>query len=150
MCRSLIPKTVTTFATLLFVQLMLLQPANAGGMIERNNLEFHYSAFGSTFLTPTVAKTYDIKRSRYNGVVNISVLLPKQDFKAVSGTMTGTAMNMLGNKKALEFREIREGEAIYYIAEFGFSNEETFTFKVNFVRDGKSHDISFRQIFYAD
>jgi len=141
---------LVSFIVAFVFYLLLIPHATAGGMIERNNLEFHYSAFGSTFLTPTIAKAYGIKRSRYNGVVNISVLLPNQDFQAISGTMSGTATNLLGNKKQLEFREIQEGEAIYYIAEFGFSNEETFTFKVSFSHQGKQHDISFRQIFYAD
>ena len=64
--------------------------------------------------------------------------------------MTGTATNLLGNKKTLTFKEIKEGEAIYYIAEFGFSNEETFTFRIQFAASNQSHDIEFRQIFYAD
>ena len=34
----------------------------------------HYIAFGSGFLTPEIAKNYGITRSKYNGVVNISVL----------------------------------------------------------------------------
>lgn len=137
---------------LLSLTLLLLQlpSANAGGMLERGGIEFHYSAFGSTFLTPTVATNYDIQRSRYNGVVNISVLDPDADFSALAGQMSGTATNLLGNKKPLEFREIREGKAIYYIAEFGFSNEETFTFKLQFLRNGKTYDLNFRQIFYAD
>lgn len=143
-------KTLLTLLATALVSLLFTLPLNAGGIIKRGDLAFHYSAFGSTFLTPNVAKSYGLKRSRYNGIVNISVLNEQQSSKATSGTMTGTATNLLGNKKTLQFREIKEGEAIYYIAEFGFSNEETFTFNVTYSDNNQSHSIQFRQIFYAD
>jgi len=143
-------KTLFTLLTTALVSLLFTLPLHAGGMIKRGDFAFHYSAFGSTFLTPKVAKSYGLTRSRYNGIVNISVLNARQGSKAVSGTMTGTATNLLGNKKTLTFKEIKEGEATYYIAEFGFSNEETFTFRIQFAANNQSHDIEFRQIFYAD
>ncbi len=35
------------------------------------NLEVHYIALPSTFLEPYIATQYDLKRSKYTGLVNI-------------------------------------------------------------------------------
>lgn len=78
---------------------------------------------------PQVAKAYDIKRSGINALINIAVLDNRQAGKpAVTATLTGEARNLLGVRKPLTFREVREGDAIYYLAELRFANEENYTF----------------------
>ena len=49
-------------------------PAQAEQLKNIGDLEVHYSSFPSTFLTPEVASTYRIQRSRYSAVVNVTVL----------------------------------------------------------------------------
>ena len=53
---------------------MLTATVNAENMKKLNDLNVHYIAIGSTFLTPEIAKAYGIERSRYKGLVNIAVL----------------------------------------------------------------------------
>ena len=36
--------------------------------------QVHYIAFPSTFIQPQIAKAYDLERSGYKGIVNISIL----------------------------------------------------------------------------
>ncbi|PSW04662.1 DUF4426 domain-containing protein [Photobacterium lipolyticum] len=126
-------------------------PAQAEQLINVGDLEIHYSSFPSTFLTPDVANTYRIKRSRYSAVVNVAVLDKSQEGKpAVRAAVSGTARNLLGTEKKLSFREIREGDAIYYIAELSHSNEERFKFIIDVTQNGTKGQINFDQTFFVD
>ncbi|AJR07492.1 DUF4426 domain-containing protein [Photobacterium gaetbulicola] len=115
------------------------------------NLEVHYSSFPSTFLTPDVASTYKIQRSRYSAVINVTVLDKAQpDKPAVTAVLNGQAKNLLGTIKNLSFREVREGTAIYYIAEIKHANEERFSFSIDVSHNGTRGNIEFDQTFYVD
>lgn len=133
--------------TLLFGAL----PVHAEQLENIGNLEVHYSSFPSTFLTPEVANTYRIQRSRYLAVINVTVLDKSQEGKpAVTAVLTGQAKNLLGSIKNLSFREIREGSAIYYIAELKHANEESFSFTIDVSQNGTQGQIAFKQTFYVD
>jgi len=130
-----------------------LSHATQGGQFEQSGrFQVHYMALSSTFLTPKIAKTYNIKRSRYNAFVNISVLDTLIDGNpAVKASVTGKAVNLTGNTRQLTFKEVIEGDAIYYIAELPFRNDEKFTIQVSATnRDGLNSSIAFKQKFYAD
>ncbi|MGR5149094.1 DUF4426 domain-containing protein [Photobacterium alginatilyticum] len=135
----------------LFLLLLTALPVNAEQLTNIGNLEVHYSSFPSTFLTPEVANTYRIQRSRYSAVVNVTVLDKTQEGKpAVTAVLSGQAKNLLGSIKKLSFREVREGSAIYYIAELSHANEESFSFTIDVSQDGNSGQIAFKQTFYVD
>ncbi|TMM46842.1 DUF4426 domain-containing protein [Colwellia ponticola] len=144
----------TSMIKLLFafsLSLCMMATVNAENMKKLGSMNVHYMAIGSTFFTPEVAKAYGITRSRYNGLVNISVLdnsQPGHPAKVVS--ITGEAKNNLGQFKDLEFTEVKEGEAIYYLAQVNYSNEETLHFTI-MLNDGKEkQQLKFSQIFYVD
>jgi len=125
--------------------------AHAENMKKLEHLDVHYIAFGATFLTPKIAKAYDIQRSRYNGVINIAVLdntIEGKPAKRVS--ISGKARNDLGQIKPLEFDEVTEGDAIYYVAQVTYSHEETYYFDIT-VNDGSGNQsFKFKQKFYVD
>lgn len=126
-------------------------PAQAEQLINVGDLEIHYSSFPSTFLTPEVANAYNIKRSRYSAVVNVAILDKSKDGKpAVQAVLSGKARNLLGTEKKLSFREIREGSAIYYIAELKHTNEERFKFIIDVTQNGTNGRINFDQTFFVD
>ncbi|MFT4938849.1 MAG: hypothetical protein ACI88A_001880 [Paraglaciecola sp.] len=111
--------------------------------------EVHYIALTSTFLTPQVAKTYGIVRSRYNGLINISVLDRKNKL-AQSVVLSGQAKNLLGVVKKLSFKKITEGESIYYLAVLPFSDLEQYRFNI-LVSDGNEQEtLKFQHKFYSD
>jgi len=127
--------------------------ATQGGQFEQSGrFQVHYMALSSTFLTPKIAKTYHIKRSRFNAFVNISVLDTLLDGNpAVKASISGKAVNLTGNTRQLDFKEVIEGDAIYYISELPFRNDEQFTIHViSTNKDGLNSKISFKQKFYAD
>ena len=113
------------------------------------NWEVHYMALTSTFLTPQVALNYDIVRSRYNGLINISVL-DKKSKTAQSVVLSGEAKNLLGVVKNLSFQQVTEGESIYYLATLSFSDQELYRFNIT-INDGTDQQtLKFQHKFYSD
>ncbi len=141
------------FKSLMVVALLagFISSASAENMKKLGSFNVHYMAIGATFLTPEIAKTYGIERSRYNGLINISVLDNSQkSTPAKSVKITGTARNDIGQIKTLDFDEVKEGQAIYYLSQLKYSDEETFYFDIT-ISDGKeSHNLKFTQKFYVD
>lgn len=132
--------------------LVLSQSAIAEQFKQIKDLEVHYSAFTSTIIPPEVTRQYKIKRSGYTALINVTILDRSQVGKpAITGTVKGTAKNLLGTIKSLEFREIKETNAVYYIAELPFVNEEIYTLKIDVSSGLKgSGNITFNQKFYTD
>ena len=109
----------------------------------------HYIALNSTFLTPDVAKQYGIVRSKFNALINISVL-DRQDKAAQSVVLTGTAKNLIGVVKKLTFKQVTEGQAIYYLAVLPFSDLEQYRISID-INDGlEQKTLKFQHKFYAD
>jgi hypothetical protein len=131
--------------------LFMMTSASAENMKKLGTMNVHYMAIGSTFFTPEIAKVYGITRSRYNGLINISVLdNSQQGTPAKTVSITGKAKNNLGQFKELSFKEVKEGQAIYYLAQVSYNNEETIHFDI-MINDGKEkQQLKFSQIFYVD
>ncbi|ALO42956.1 DUF4426 domain-containing protein [Pseudoalteromonas phenolica] len=112
--------------------------------------QVHYIAFPSTFIQPGIAKAYGLERSNYKGVINISVLANKKGTPAQKAKLTGEAKNLLGTKQVLEFKEVVDGDAIYYLAQVDFRNEEIYRFKININQGNNFQVLNFQQKFYVD
>ena len=116
--------------------------------------EIHYSAFVSTFLTPEVAKQYDIVRSRAVGVINISVLKKSKSgvFEPVAAQVEGIMTNDIQQKKHLGFRRIKEGKAIYFISEIQYMEGEVLAFNISATPEGQQQPLKMRfsQTFYNE
>ncbi len=123
----------------------------AENMKKLGNMDVHYIAIPSTFLTPEIAKSYKIQRSKYNSLINISVMDNQQQAKPAKAVkITGQARNNLGQFKTLDFNEVKEGDAIYYLAQIRFNNDETMHFEIK-INDGKEQQVlKFTQKFYID
>ncbi|MFB0979380.1 MAG: DUF4426 domain-containing protein [Alteromonadaceae bacterium] len=140
-----------TCLLVIIVSLTFVNNVYAENMKKMGSMQVHYMAINATFLTPKIAKAYNIERSRFNGLLNISVLDDTKDSAPAKKVMLqGKARNDLGQIKNLEFDEVKEGDAIYYLAQIKYSDEETFYFDIT-VSDGKeTHQLKFKQKFYVD
>lgn len=133
---------------LLFIALCLSLPALADRKQSFGDLDVHYSAFNSSFLQPEIAAASGLVRSKSQGVVNIAVL---KAGKASSASVGGQVRNLLGQSHALQFKEVNEGEAIYYLAQFPFEDREVLRFTINVTAgDGVAHSFDFNQEFFPD
>lgn len=125
--------------------------ALATNMKTFGDIDVHYMAIGAAFLTPEVAKAYGIQRSRYNGLVNISVLDNSQQSQPAKLVLiSGTAKNLAGQNKSLTFDEVKEGQAIYYLAQVNYRNNETIRFSIDIIDGANKHTLKFSQKFFAD
>ncbi|MEX3074220.1 DUF4426 domain-containing protein [Vibrio alginolyticus] len=131
---------------------LLSFPTFAEQFKNMKDIEVHYVAFNSTFLTPKIARSYDIKRNGYLAIINISVLDRASLGKpALEAKVSGQAKNLIGQTQKLTFREIKEGDAIYYLAELPVTHEETFTFDIDVKSDNKgSGKLKFTQKFFVE
>ena len=142
---------LSTAVLLLLLAIVSAPLAKAENMKTLGTMDVHYMAIGATFLTPQVAKAYSIERSKYNALINISVMDNTQPNKpAKSVAISGTAQNLTGQYKRLSFEEVREGSAIYYLAQLNYRDKEKVKFELT-ITDGKeSHELMFEQTFYVD
>ena len=133
--------------TLLSLMLLMLFASAASAQQSETfgPYELHYSVVNTTFLEPEVAASYGITRGKKRAILNLSVRENLEDGTDVARTMLlkGRTWDLIQNQ-FLEFKEIREGTAIYYIAEFKFINEEWRFFEVDFRPEGAEQTYTFK------
>lgn len=113
--------------------------------------EVHYNAFNSTLLRPEMAKQYQLSRSETLATLNISVLDATAVGKpAQQVEISGYVMNPLSQQQTLEFNEIIEGEAVYYLAQTRFSNLETLRFFITIKQGNQTQELRFHKEFWAN
>jgi len=140
---------------LLFLTIAVFTPsAFAENSITIGDFVVHYNAFRSDTLTPEIAQAYQLTRRNNRIVVNIAVQkkLPNGKTQAVKADVSGFASNLTGQVKNMDFREILDGDAIYYIAESQVSNREVLNFqlKVKPNDSNRTANVKFQQEFYTD
>ncbi|MCU4674509.1 DUF4426 domain-containing protein [Catenovulum sp. 2E275] len=119
----------------------------------KGNWEIHHIAFPSTFIQPSVAKAVGVNRRNTNGLINVSILDTKQTpKKPLKLKLSGYAQNLVGQRKELTFKEVDEGDAVYYLAELAYSNQETFKIYVTLTdtNTGRVENIMFMQKMWVD
>ncbi len=113
----------------------------------------HYNAVTTDFFNPQIAKLYGIKRSKNRALLTVTVLKKHMGIASqpVKAKIEATAVNLNNQITNLNLREIKDGGAIYYIAEFPVSHRETFDITMKVVPEGGQSDtLTFRQTFFTD
>ncbi|MEK9711153.1 MAG: DUF4426 domain-containing protein [Thalassolituus sp.] len=118
------------------------------------NYEVHYIGLNSSFIPEDAAEAYDIPRSRSLGYLSVSVLdtdageLPLP----VSANVTGTMKNLIGQTRTIEFREIKETNAVYYVSTFRFDKNDIYRINLQVTPEGqsKTFSVDFSQQFYQE
>jgi len=139
----------------LLLGMVLLLP---GTLSAENSKDFgqyvvHYNALATDMLPAEVARKYAIRRSQNSGMINVTVLKkvlgsPGQPVHALAEV---SAQNLAGQSRSIEMREIREGNAIYYIGVFRVAHEETLKFDLKVRPQGTpdTFPVQFSQDFYT-
>jgi len=112
---------------------------NAENSKEFGDYIIHYNAFRSDILEPEIAKAYNLTRRNNRIIINIAVQKKVMNTtgKPVAARISGHASNLTGQLKSLEFREIREDTAIYYLAESKISDGEFLKFDLKITPEGE-------------
>ncbi|WP_339828682.1 DUF4426 domain-containing protein [uncultured Arenimonas sp.] len=133
-------------AALLFA---LSLPAGANSM-RVGDLYVYYNALPSTQLTPEIARQYGVTRSANRALLNVSVRRgePGADV-AVPAKVLAVATNLAGQRNGVEMREVRDGEALYYLGEAPVNGQDTLTFELEITVQGQAPiKTAFRQEFF--
>ena len=134
----------------LCLALLIIMPFSsyAQNITKFGDYVIHHTALPTDILLPEVARAYKIKRSKNRGMLNIVV---QHKGKGVGAKVSGTGVNLNSQLKHMEFREIKDGDVIYYISSFRVTNKETINFKIKVQPAGstKTHMVKFKKEFYT-
>lgn len=111
----------------------------------------HFNLFSSKLLTPAIAEASGFTRAADIALLNVALVKGK----AHSGSpakVTGYYKNLMQQQRQIEFREIKETNATYYIASFRFTNQDIlhFTIDVQALDSDQIHNIQFSRKMYTD
>ena len=129
------------------------QPAGATSADIGNHV-IHFSAQSTDQLPPTVAREYNIVRSKNRAMLNVSVLR-KPDNLPVTAEVSVNTVNLTGQLKNVTMRKIEEpGDvvAIYYIGDTTVANREVLVFDISVRPEGEEtvSQVRFKRQFYSD
>lgn len=151
--------TRTLFSALAAFALLFAATTQASSTGEQKQIfgeyEVHYMGLTTSFLSEDVAAAVGIKRSRSLGYLSISILHQAKGAPMaipVTGKVTGTIRNLVGQTRELEFKEIKEQDGIYYITTFNFDDEDMYSFnlKAQPTNHQRAYDVKFSQRFYQE
>ena len=145
--KSLNHLVLVIFAAALLSMTSTLYAANAK---EYEDHIIYYNAFPTDSLPPEMTKQYGLKRSKNYAMLNISVMEKGSGIPTgVKSKVTGTLKNLMGQTRNLEFREIKEANAVYYIAQIGVQSKEVVNFNIDIRPEGTDlkYDIAFSKKF---
>lgn len=134
---------------LLLAAIAVAGAARAEQKLEFDGFELHYVVIPTAFLSADVAERYQVVRGEGRALVNLSLL---KDGKGVQATsLEGSVKNLLSQTQPLDFQEVTEGDAVYYLAQLRHSDRDTLTFNVEISAEGlATRTLSFRQKLYRD
>ena len=92
------------------------------------DFEAHYVVFPSTFVQSEIAHQYGLRRGPGLAIVNVSVL--DASGTGVACAIAGHSKNLLDQVSPLTFKEVREGDAVYYLAEVRHADQEVLRFSL--------------------
>ena len=114
----------------------------------------HFNALVTDQLSEQIAREYGIVRSESRIMLNVSILRKQQSGMdlPVAGAVAASAINLNGQLRGMAMREIREGEAIYYIGELAITDAETliFTIDVTPQAEASRFTVRFKKQFFVD
>lgn len=128
----------------------LMAQALPQGEVALGQYQLLYSAINSTLLPAEMATAYNLKRKADEVLINITVL-DTQTKRAVPVRLTGVAKNLIQQSKPLSFREIKETDAIYYLATLRTTEREVFHFLLDVgLPDGRLEKVKFTQELFVN
>ncbi|HEY8519587.1 MAG TPA: DUF4426 domain-containing protein [Gammaproteobacteria bacterium] len=114
----------------------------------------YFNSLKTDQLTPEIAQDYGIVRSPNRALLTVSIHRKQDGGPGIptTGAVTASAVNLNGQLKNMTLREIREGEAIYYIGELAITDGEVliYTIDVTPTNDPSRYTVRFQKQFFID
>ncbi len=147
--------SITTRVICAFALLLSIAPFAVHAEQSKNFGDYviHYNALATGELSPAIAQNYGITRSKNRALLNVTVLkkMLGTTGQPVTATVKATAINMSRQLQTLDVREVREGNATYYLAEIDINDQETLDINIDVTPAGQDQTahIEFRQQFFT-
>ncbi|GAB3111323.1 DUF4426 domain-containing protein [Aestuariicella hydrocarbonica] len=111
-----------------------------------------FTVFNSSFIPPEVASTYNLTRGKGQSLVNVALIKSNTEgnTNGLPAEVSGSVTNLMQQQKKLEFIEISEQDAVYYLAPLRVSSEEVLHFNIEVKHKGKTYPVSFSKKLYAE
>lgn len=129
-------------------------PALAENSTKADGYTIHHNAFSADTLNPEVAKAYGLQRSKYRGLLNVTVI---KDEPGTTGIPQPAAVDvdivtLSGQKSRIPMRQLGDQKAIYYIGEFPVYDQQTINFEIRVKPQGaeSTHTMKMSQQFFTD
>jgi len=127
------------------VQAQVDQPKEISTTEKFGDYTVHYNVFNSTDIPAKVAEVYKLVRGKDRALVNINLTKTENGSTSLGlpAVVSGASKNLMQQKQALKFIEIKEGDATYYIAPLVFTNEEVLHFDIQVGADANAKPMTF-------
>ena len=119
----------------------------ADQFVSWSGYEIHYATFSSLIIPSQVAETHGIIRSKNRIVTNLSI---QQDGSSIRAGVNGTSTNLLEQVTSMNFVEVVEQDAVYYLANQMVNERDTIRFSINVKPEqtGKTYNLKFTRQYY--
>ena len=121
----------------LLVMLMTMvgwSPCQADQAIQWQGYDIHYTTLSSRLIPADVAKLHGIIRADNRMVTNLSIRKTSKTGEKgdpVTASIHGTATNLLNQQSVLDFTEVLEPNAIYYLANQLVDERDTLRYSIS-------------------
>ena len=136
------------------VCLLLGQVAVAENSTRTGGYTIHHNAVTTDGLPSQVATAYRIQRSKNRALLNVSIIKdqPGSLGTPVRADIRAASRNLFGQLRQIEMREVIDGDAIYYLADFPVAHREILTFDLEIMPEGGRFPLraTMRQEFWTD
>lgn len=125
---------------LFFLLLGLSGLAGAENATRFGDYTLHHNALASASIDPAIARQYGLTRSKFRGLLNVSLIheIAGTTGKATRARVTASFRNPLGRIQEIRLQEVVEQDAIYYLGQFPIVDGETLHFTVEASLPGQS------------
>jgi Domain of unknown function (DUF4426) len=139
--------------SLTVISVAMISVANAEQKKSFGTYDVHYSVLNSTFISPETARHYGITRGKNRALINIAVRKRLDTGKTLpqQAKIRGSSSDLIRSVD-LPFTEVKEKDAIYYLAELKFQHKEMRTFTIKVQPDPKiaAYTLKFSKTMYKD
>jgi hypothetical protein len=131
----------------LLLALCAAMPASAEQKQAIGDYDAHYSLIPTLFLKPEIAARHGIRRGRDRALLNVSIL--DRSDTPVQAAVSGYVRNLFGQDVRLEFQEVLDGSAVYYLAVVQHTDREVLRFAIDITTpDEAVHRLDLTQTMY--
>ena len=147
-------RSLNLAATVAAAAFFLSLPVLAENSTPAGPYTIHHNAFRADTLDPDVARNYGFQRSKFRGLLNVSVIKeqPGTTGTAIPAAVNVDIVNLMGQKSRIPMREIKDQEAVYYMGEFPIYDQQTINFEIRVKPQGEdnAHLVKMSQEFYTE